>query len=239
MDEKPGREKKPLRTATNKIKDLFDAYGKAENARNIPIADKEAGKDKAEIENKRDDAIKPEERTAELKETQEAPFVDNGKIAELEEKIQTIEREKEELADRLVRKAAELENVRRRSIKEKNDMLEYANERLLFNLLPINDDIGKALESSKKNKDFDALATGVEMIRKNLVKLFEEHSVKEMEDPVGKPFDVDYHEALMQTPSELPADAIAQVVVPGYMIKDKVLRHAKVITSSGEPPEEK
>jgi molecular chaperone GrpE len=74
---------------------------------------------------------------------------------------------------------------------------------------------------------------GLEMITNKARKMFEDAGVKQMDNIIGKPFDVNYHEALMMTNSELPEGSIVQVVQPGYMLNDKVLRYAKVITSNG------
>ena len=100
--------------------------------------------------------------------------------------------------------------------------------------MEILDDIGAAVSSGKSSKDFDSLLSGVEMIYKKAIKIFEEAGVKPMDDPAGKEFDVDFHEALMSAPSEeTPEGSVLQTIQKGYMYRDKVLRHAKVIASAG------
>ena len=116
-------------------------------------------------------------------------------------------------------------------------MLEYANEKLLFKFLSLADDFDAGLESARKSQDYDALLKGVELIQSKLLKLFEESGVKRMESYVGKPFDVDFHEALMHIPSEFPEGNVIQEVQPGYMMHNKVLRHTKVVTSAGSSKE--
>jgi molecular chaperone GrpE len=76
------------------------------------------------------------------------------------------------------------------------------------------------------------------MIHQKALKVFENNGVKPMEDPSGTEFDVDFHEALMAMPSDKPQNTIVQMVQNGYMIQDKVLRHAKVVTSSGPADED-
>jgi len=157
------------------------------------------------------------------------------KIAALEEQIKELTAERDELKDRYVRSAAELENIRRRSMREKQEMLEYANERLLFKMLELLDDFGNAIQAGKKTDDASAMLAGIELINQKVEKLFTDAGVKRMESPIGKPFNVDLQEALMHIPSEYPEGYVVHEILPGYMINEKVLRHAKVVTSAGEP----
>ena len=138
------------------------------------------------------------------------------------------------MKDSLARKTAEMENMRRRMDKEKSDLINYANEKLINNLLEIPDTIAQALSSANSTNDLESLKKGVELIYQKTMKLFENAGVKLMEDPTGKEFDVDFHDALMQAPSDIvPEGHIIQVLQDGYLLKDKVIRHAKVITSAG------
>ena len=152
----------------------------------------------------------------------------------VEEKL---ERERDELKNQVMRMAAEMENLRKRSQREKNDMVDFANERLLFQMLPVLDDLTNALKSVDEKTEFKTFLSGIEMIYKKTVRLFENASVKEMEDPIGQPFDVDKHDAVLAMPSEYPEGDVCQLAQPGYMMKSKVLRHAKVVTSQGQPTE--
>lgn len=234
MDEQGGNQQKPLRPASNKKQDIYNTYLKNEKKRNIPIHDLENDEKMKEIEQEQ-----PENSTAtigiESKEgNADAEFGEMLDIInDLNKQIESLKSERDELKEQLIRKAAELENVRRRSIREKQEMIDYANERLLFRMLELLDDINSAADASGQSTDYESLAKGIEMIRAKAVKLFDEAGVTRMEDGVGKEFDVNYHEALMMSPSEYPEGAVVQVIQPGYMLKEKVLRHAKVITSSG------
>ncbi len=234
MDEQGGNQQKPLRPASNKKLDIYNTYLKNEKKRNIPIHDLESDDKMKESEQEHPenvDAVKEND----IKESDvDVEFGEMlGIINDLNKHIEALTKERDDLKEQLVRKAAELENVRRRSLREKQEMVDYANERLLFRLLELLDDINSAADASVQSKDYESLAKGLEMIRAKAVKLFEEAGVTRMDDGVGKDFDVNYHEALMMSPSEYSEGAVVQVIQPGYMLKEKVLRHAKVITSSG------
>jgi molecular chaperone GrpE len=223
--------KKPLRPSFNKHKDLSDTYLKNQAERHLNLNNFEAEQGFTP-----DDTEEPEIETIEGMPFEEE--VQEQAVAEPVDSVKEIEKERDELKEQLLRVAAELENFRRRALKEKREMLDYANERLLFNLLPLLDDFGKASEAGKKATDCESLLQGIDLIYQKALKLFENEGVKMMENSVGKPFDVNQHEAVMKMPSELPENYIISEVQAGYTMHDKVLRHAKVVTSSGEPQDE-
>lgn len=135
------------------------------------------------------------------------------------------------------RKAAEVENIRRRAAAEKAQMADYAAEHIITHMLPVLDDLHAAVESSKSSPDAEALRAGIEMIYNKAMKIFEERGVSVISSGEGEPFNVDVHEALMHMPSpDHPEGHVVQIVQRGYALRDKVLRHAKVITSAGKPP---
>ncbi len=215
---------KPLRPTANKMKDLMDTYIKQEEKKTIKSEDLfKTQKESMEENLSNSDEIKTEQQNTQQELIEEEK---NNLIIEL-----TAERD--EFKEKYLRTAAELENLRRRTAKEKLEIIEYANERLLYSLLELLDDLSNALNAAKNSDDRNSLIQGIEMIHQKAEKLFNDAGVKRMEDPVGKPFNVEYHEALMHIPSELPEGSIVQVIQPGYMIKNKVLRHAKVVTSAG------
>ena len=223
--------KKPLRSSMNKVKDIYDTYLKNQDQKqNLSNYEETQSVQQTELEKIIEDIKVPEIELPEIQESSEAfPEID---------KIKELEKERDELRDQVLRVAAELENYRRRVLREKREMIDYANERLLLNLLPLLDDLGKAIEAGKNAVDCDSILTGLDLIYQKALKLFENENVKLMENTVGKPFDVNEHEAVMRMTSELPEDYIISEVQAGYTIKDKVLRHAKVVTSAGEPKEE-
>ena len=223
MDDNEQSKTKPLRSAPNKLRDLYNTYLKNEDMN----TEEDGGKD---IKEKLRSEMQDETESIDDK---KVTILKEEELVEIYELFNQLESERDELKDKLARRTAELENVRRRSIKEKQDMIDYANEKLLYKMLGIVDDMNNALKAGKESHDYEALYKGVEMIAGKTNKLFEEAGVKPMDDPIGKPFDVDYHDALMQMPSDLPEGDVVQEVQKGYMISDKVLRHAKVVTSSG------
>lgn len=238
--------KKPLRTAASKL-DIAKAYGK-QGERNIPISDaNEADKNLSEnisddtladinvfLENEEEDLKKDKkEKTVEIDETIENNFVSKEEFDALMDQIEEYKQETEKYKDAFARKAAELENVIRRTAKEKQDMLQYANEKLLFSLLEFVDGFEAAIDSAKKTEDVQSIVTGLEMIYQKVMKTLDDNGVKKMEDPTGKEFDVNLHEAMMIMPSEYPEGIVAQTFQTGYMLYDKVLRHARVATSQG------
>ncbi len=216
--------KKPLRTTSNKLKDIMNTYIKQEEKRQIKSEDlfKSIEDDMGDFETKTDEPL------TETTTTQGAELED-----EKNQLIIELTAERDEFKDKFLRTAAEFENLRRRTIKEKQEIIEYANERLLFKLLELLDDLNNAVTATKSSSDIESILQGIEMINQKARKLFNDAGITQIEDPIGKPFNVDYHEALMHIPSELPENYVLQVIQPGYMLNDKVLRHAKVVTSAG------
>lgn len=149
-----------------------------------------------------------------------------------EDRLATLEQENQRLRDQALRAVADLENFRRRALTERDQILLYANERLLKAILPIVDDMQRSVESGEQTRDFESFFQGVTMINEKMKKLLEGQGVTKIKT-VGEPFDVELHEALMRQPSDAPEDTVITELEPGYMFGDKVLRHAKVIVSAG------
>jgi molecular chaperone GrpE len=232
MDEKAGSHK-PLRSTSNKLRDLYSTYIKNEEV-NLKPDDKPHIYAYSEADNIKEDTINVEIESKNDGQPTEEPL-EAEMVLQLVDKFDKIVKERDEAKDQLKRMAAELENFRRRSLKEKQEMIDYANERLLFKLLQLLDDISAAIDARRQSSDIESLLKGIEMINAKTLKIFEEAGVVRMENPVGKPFNVELQEAMMHIPSELPEEHVVQEILPGYMIYNKVLRHAKVITSAGMP----
>ena len=148
--------------------------------------------------------------------------------------IEQIERERDELKETVLRKTAEFENFRRRTLKEKQEIVDYANEHLIIKMLPVIDDLHAALEAAKINVDHEGFLNGVEMIYTKALKTFEDAGVCPIPSVTGEPFNVDMHEALAHIPSsETPEGHIIQEIQRGFKLKEKVIRHSRVITSAG------
>jgi len=151
--------------------------------------------------------------------------------------IEELQKQVDQYKDLLLRKAAEFDNYKRRIENETTNIVRFATESLIEDLLPVLDDFERSLKHSKEIKESDSLVQGVEMIYQKLVKVLDGRGVQAFET-VGKEFSVDYHDALMQLPrNDLPPHTVIEEVEKGYMLNDKVIRHAKVVVSS-VPPEE-
>ncbi len=157
-----------------------------------------------------------------------------------EEKITQLEQEVVELKDKLLRKAAEFENYKRRPENDQINLITFAAELFIQKLLPVIDDFERSLGHVDEAQDITAIKQGLKLIYDKLMKVLDEQGVKKIE-AVGNPFDVDYHEALMQRPDDsVEPHTVLDEMEKGYTYKDKVIRHAKVIVSeekSSEPKE--
>ena len=153
-------------------------------------------------------------------------------------KITEIEKQNSELKDALLRKAAEFENYKRRNENDQLNIIKYAAESFIRNILPVYDDLERSLSHIDEAANpvgtaggFDSTKKGLMLVFEKFGKILENQGVKKI-DAKGKPFDVHFHEALMQQPAEgVAPHTVLEVLEPGYMYKDRVIRHAKVIVS--------
>lgn len=145
---------------------------------------------------------------------------------ENEELKSALEKEKKEYMFLM----AEFDNFRKRTLREKSELIKNAAESAFKGLLPVVDDFERALKASEGNDDAASIREGMELIYKKLKKYLEQNGVKEM-DPENKEFDADLHEAIsaVPVPDEDMKGKIIDTVEKGYTINDKVLRHAKVV----------
>ncbi len=175
------------------------------------------------------------EKEIKKEETSELEELISGSEAEENVPNRTKEekREIENLRDQLLRRAAEFENFKRRTESEISTLFKYANEGLITELLPVLDDFNRVLKADN-NQDTETLRKGVELIYEKFKKTLEKQGLKDMES-TGKPFDVNLHDALLQQESsEVEPNTVIDTVEKGYFLKDKVIRHAKVIVSKKE-----
>jgi len=154
--------------------------------------------------------------------------------AQLDEKT----RESSEYFDKWLRLRAEMENFKKRMQKEKADHLRFGNEDLLKALLPILDNLNRAIDHGKNGRENSSLLAGVEMIHKELLNILERFGVKPI-PAAGEVFDPEKHEAISQEESDLEANRVVAAVQNGYFYHDRLLRPAKVIVSQGRPQAEK
>ncbi|HED05479.1 MAG TPA: nucleotide exchange factor GrpE [Ignavibacteria bacterium] len=150
------------------------------------------------------------------------------------EKIKELELEIADYKDKLLRKAAEFENYKRRTENDQLNILKYSGETFILKLLPVVDDFERSLAHIDNAKDVDAVKKGIRMVYNKLKKILEEQGVKVIES-IGKHFDVDYHEAMMQRKDDsVPGHTVLDEIEKGYLYKDKVIRHTKVIVSEAK-----
>lgn len=131
--------------------------------------------------------------------------------------------------DRYLRLAAEFDNYRKRTLKEKAELIKNGGEKTLTAILPVLDDFERALKNLEATEETKAMKEGVELIFNKFTKVLGQEGLQKIETE-GKDFDVDFHEAiaLIPAPSEELKGKILDCVQTGYMLNDKVIRHAKV-----------
>ena len=159
-----------------------------------------------------------------------ADAADEKKEQTPEERIAALEKENADLKDQLLRRAADFDNYRKRMMKEKQDTYDYANAGLLADLLDSLDNFDRTIDAAKDAKDAKAIADGIKMINKNLVKMLEDKYGLTGYGKEGDEFNPDEHEAIGRMEDEkAKKETLAQVYLKGYKLKDKVIRHAKVM----------
>ncbi|MBQ4006010.1 MAG: nucleotide exchange factor GrpE [Muribaculaceae bacterium] len=161
--------------------------------------------------------------TAEVTEETAAPADKDTLIAELQA---AVEHEKKEYLFLM----ADFDNYRKRTLKEKQDLIKNGAERAMRELLPIVDDFERALAAMGAGGDVDSLREGVELIHSKFVKYLQQNGVTPIES-TGADFDPELHEAvtMFPAPDESQKGKVIDTTTRGYMIHDKVLRHAKVV----------
>ncbi|WP_194976084.1 nucleotide exchange factor GrpE [Aquiflexum lacus] len=149
----------------------------------------------------------------------------------LEEKLQ---KEVAELKDKYVRLYSEFENYRRRTSKERLDLVKTASQDLMAEIIPIIDDFERAFKASENEDNPVKVRDGNQLVFQKLVKILENKGLKPMDDLIGKTFDPDTQEAITQIPSptEGMKGKVIDVVERGYTLGDKVIRYAKVVTGA-------
>ncbi|MCI6593384.1 MAG: nucleotide exchange factor GrpE [Treponema sp.] len=174
-----------------------------------------------------------EEAAADSQTADAAPEADESeekKELTPEEKIAALEKENADLKDQLLRRAADFDNYRKRMMKEKQDTYDYANAGLLGDLLDSLDNFDRTIDAAKDAKDAKSIADGIKMINKALVKMLEDKYGLTGYGKEGDEFNPDEHEAIGRMEDEKAKnETLAQVYLKGYKLKDKVIRHAKVM----------
>lgn len=155
---------------------------------------------------------------------QEAQPVDekDAKIAELEAQIAAQK-------DQYLRLFAEFDNYKKRTLKEKAELIQTAGKNVLGQMLPLIDDVERAMDAVKSADNVDAVKEGMNLIHDKFIKFLDSNNVKEIET-VGMPFNVDFHEAVAQVPmGDDKKGMVIDCTQKGYIMGDKVVRFAKVV----------
>ena len=148
-----------------------------------------------------------------------------------EERIAELEKENADLKEQLLRRAADFDNYRKRMIQEKQDAYDYGNANLLKDLLDSLDNFDRTLDAAKDAKDAKSIADGIKMINKSLVSMLENKYNLVAFGKEGDAFDPDLHEAIGMQEGKVKKEELAAVYLKGYKLKDRVIRHAKVMVT--------
>ena len=160
-----------------------------------------------------------------------ADQTDAEPVDEAAEALAKAEAEAAEWRDKYLRLQAEFDNYRKRTLKEKMSLVESGGENVIKALLPVVDDVDRALAAMEKSDDVEALRGGVRLISQKFNEVMRQQGVSEIE-AVGKEFDVDVHEAVARFPIDgKNSGEIIDVVQKGYKLGDKVIRYAKVVVA--------
>lgn len=188
-----------------------------------------------ELKKQSQEAAENEQTTSEASEAQENTSSEEKELTaeeklgkELEEAQKVIDEQK----DKYLRLSAEFDNFRKRTLKEKAELIKNGGEKAINAILPILDDLERALQNMQKAEDVKAIYEGVELIYQKFLKNLHQEGLEKME-PVGETFDTDFHEAvaLVPAPSEEQKGKVLDCVQTGYKLNEKVIRHAKVVVA--------
>lgn len=136
--------------------------------------------------------------------------------------------------DRVLRLQAEMENLRQRQSRELSEERRYGALSLMREILPVLDNIDRAIESAEKAGESGPLLDGIKLVRQQLITALGQHGCEPIE-ALGQPFNPDFHAAILQQPSsEYPGGHVMLVTQPGYKLHDRVVRPASVIVSAGQ-----
>lgn len=153
------------------------------------------------------------------------------KSEDLMTKLKEKEKEAAENFDKYMRAVAELENYKKRAVKEKAESIKYGNENLLKDILPLADSLDRACKYACTSEDFDAFKAGLKLLQDQFCSCLEKHGVEKIE-AVGKDFDPNVHEALLQVDTEKHEDnKVVDEFEKGYLLNSRLLRPAKVSVS--------
>lgn len=217
-----------------KSKDIKKEEQELENKNNNvqDIEKKEDKKENVEVKSNPDEDVKiaTEEAKTDNKTEENSEATDKDEATEEQNQLEELQKKNLELNDKYLRLTAEFDNYRKRTLKEKMELMKSAGESLLVNILPIVDNFERALKSMDETKEVDAIKEGVNLIYNSFVEFMKTNGVKEIE-ALNKEFDVDEHEALTKIPApdKKLKGKVVDVIEKGYKLNDKVIRYSKVV----------
>ena len=190
---------------------------------------KEETKKNTEI-NPEEEKVATQEEQVEQQENEKSGKKRKPKKDKKEELLEELNQKLTELTDKHLRLQAEFDNFRKRTLKEKADLIKSGGESVLVNILPVIDDFERALESMKNVSEEDTGKQGTLLIYNKFKEFLKQNSVKEIE-ALNQEFDVDLHEAITKIPApdEKLKGKVVDVIQKGYLLNDKVIRFAKVV----------
>ena len=213
-----------------KIKDDVKSSKKTENKENLEAQNNEV------IENKEETIEQDNENTEEKTEKEEKTDSKEEQESTNEESEKSeydiLKDKHDEITDKYARLSAEFDNYRKRTLKEKMDLIQSGGSDVLKNILPVLDNVERAIKSMNESSDLEAVKDGIELIYKNFLDFLKQRGVTEIK-AIGEKFDTDKHEAIAQMPAEKKKQKgnIIDVIEKGYKLNDKILRFAKVVVA--------
>lgn len=183
---------------------------------------------------KKEKETKVEETQQETQEVQNETQTPQEEVEnQVTEEVNEWEKKYNDINDSYLRLMADFDNYRKRTIKEKADLIKNAGERIITDFLPIVDNFERALDSMKTAEDVDAVRQGVELIYNQVMSMMKANGVAVIETK-DAPFDTEYHEAITTIPAPIPElkDKIVDCTTKGYTMNEKVIRHAKVVVGA-------
>lgn len=168
----------------------------------------------------------------EINKSQEENATTESENTEHEDPLAKAEEKIEQLKDQLLRQAAEFDNYRKRTIKEKSELILNGGEKVISALLPIMDDLERAADNFEKTDNIETLKEGVNLIISKLEKTLSDQGLQKI-DAIGKEFDTDFHEAIALIPAteDSQKGLVIDCTQTGYTLNNKVIRHAKVVVA--------
>lgn len=174
-----------------------------------------------------------EQETDEVENPEKIEETSENETGDEQSRIEELEDELAHTKDSLLRKAAELDNVRKRVQRERVQLFEEAKAGALEDFMPIADDLLRTLKAAEESEIEDSFLEGVTLVAEKFKNVLEKHGVERI-DETGVPFDVNLHDAMMKQPApdeDTGSDVVLQVLESGYKIGNRTIRHAKVIVS--------